>query len=508
MSNRRVGGFGRGWLAAALALLLALMAGTRASAQAEATLQAYRLDVPVETTDAKTQRLARLAARRAGPIIIAHRGATDFAPNDTLDSFAAAMDLGADGWEMDIRRTKDGVLVCFHDDFIEETTRGFGAVEEVTYAELVAHAMWRARNPSERGVAPETVRPPTLAAALTLARQRGALLDLDVKDYGITAQIAAILNEADAWDHVLAINEGTIPTLRTLGSITTRPYTNVAFYSRRDMDRTYMQTELAKPSPCIIVDDPRVAGYLLGRPAWAPVPMPPDLETAIPAPTVDSIMVATEDRPTSRAILLLSREAQQLGDGPRSPEAVARLRAIINERSFSSDWRWHSLEGSQAVRSLVRLDARDQAPLFAELLYRPEPRLQAIWNPSYGSYRWQWLDWRLKRNLIEGLGGLRHEVAVDALMTYVYLPAVEVEKLAPQLYAEATIALFRQRLTSAQVRALLTHPYPQVRNQAVVCVLDGDDAERTAILTELYPWTVNLMPLSAVDAPSEKMFVR
>lgn len=49
------------------------------------------------------------------PLVLAHRGARRRAPENTLAAFAIARDLGADGVELDVRRTRDGVLVLHHD---------------------------------------------------------------------------------------------------------------------------------------------------------------------------------------------------------------------------------------------------------------------------------------------------------------------------------------------------------------------------------------------------------
>ena len=51
-----------------------------------------------------------------GTVVMVHRGAAAFAPENTLEAYAAALDYGADGCEVDLRRTADGVLVLFHDD--------------------------------------------------------------------------------------------------------------------------------------------------------------------------------------------------------------------------------------------------------------------------------------------------------------------------------------------------------------------------------------------------------
>src|SRR5205085_11649127 len=59
--------------------------------------------------------------------LIAHRGASGYAPEHTLAAYQLAMDQGADFIEQDLGVTKDGVLVCLHDDTLERTTD----VEEV-----------------------------------------------------------------------------------------------------------------------------------------------------------------------------------------------------------------------------------------------------------------------------------------------------------------------------------------------------------------------------------------
>src|SRR6478736_4409350 len=62
------------------------------------------------------------------PLVLAHRGARRVAPENTLDAFALAIAMGADGVELDVRRTADGALVLHHDpavlggDLIAATT--------------------------------------------------------------------------------------------------------------------------------------------------------------------------------------------------------------------------------------------------------------------------------------------------------------------------------------------------------------------------------------------------
>ena len=66
----------------------------------------------------------------------AHRGASCYAPENTLSSFYLGLRQGANGIETDIRRTKDGVLVLFHDECLERITSGTGCVSDYTWKEL------------------------------------------------------------------------------------------------------------------------------------------------------------------------------------------------------------------------------------------------------------------------------------------------------------------------------------------------------------------------------------
>lgn len=68
--------------------------------------------------------------------IIAHKGASGIAPENTITSFQKALDLGVDMIELDVRHTKDEEIVVFHDSTLERTTNGRGLVEDKTLAEL------------------------------------------------------------------------------------------------------------------------------------------------------------------------------------------------------------------------------------------------------------------------------------------------------------------------------------------------------------------------------------
>ena len=70
-------------------------------------------------------------------LVIAHRGNSGSAPENTLSSFRSAIDAGADMIELDVQMTSDGVLVVFHDDDISRITGESGHISDYTYDELL-----------------------------------------------------------------------------------------------------------------------------------------------------------------------------------------------------------------------------------------------------------------------------------------------------------------------------------------------------------------------------------
>lgn len=73
---------------------------------------------------------------RFEPPVIAHRGASAAAPENTIAAFERAYAEGARWIETDVKLTRDGVPVLFHDDTLDRTTNGTGAIAEIDWAQL------------------------------------------------------------------------------------------------------------------------------------------------------------------------------------------------------------------------------------------------------------------------------------------------------------------------------------------------------------------------------------
>jgi len=98
------------------------------------------------------------------PALIGHRGLLRDAPENTQASFNACIDLGL-GFELDVRRTKDGVLTVLHDEKVDRTTDGMGKITDLSLSELQKLDAGRWFDPAFAGQ-----RIPTLEAIFCLLR--------------------------------------------------------------------------------------------------------------------------------------------------------------------------------------------------------------------------------------------------------------------------------------------------------------------------------------------------
>ncbi len=81
----------------------------------------------------------RNGAEMERTLVWGHRGASGYAPENTMAAFEKAVEMGADGIELDVQLTKDGELVVIHDETIDRVSDGSGWVKDYTYAKLIKH---------------------------------------------------------------------------------------------------------------------------------------------------------------------------------------------------------------------------------------------------------------------------------------------------------------------------------------------------------------------------------
>ncbi|MCC6214639.1 MAG: glycerophosphodiester phosphodiesterase family protein [Polyangiaceae bacterium] len=133
-------------------------------------------------------------------LVGSHRGAGVpgvLAPENTLAAIRASIAYGIDYVEVDVRATSDGVLVLFHDEAVDRTTRGSGALAALPLAEVQALELEWGTAPYDGDFACERV--PTFADALALAKGR-VLLIVDGSKHEDTAAIVSAIGAAGALD--------------------------------------------------------------------------------------------------------------------------------------------------------------------------------------------------------------------------------------------------------------------------------------------------------------------
>ncbi|MCS0635122.1 glycerophosphodiester phosphodiesterase [Streptomyces sp. LP05-1] len=125
--------------------------------------------------------------------VVAHRGASEDAPEHTLAAYTRAIEDGADALECDVRLTADGHLVCVHDRRVNRTSNGRGAVSTLELADLAQLDFGAWKGLEESDERPDW-RDPQLTSVLTLER----LLEL-VADAGRRVELAIETKHPTRW---------------------------------------------------------------------------------------------------------------------------------------------------------------------------------------------------------------------------------------------------------------------------------------------------------------------
>jgi len=114
--------------------------------------------------------------------VVGHRGAAGVEPENTLKGFRYALELGVDYTECDVHLTKDNQLIVMHDETVDRTTNGTGAIRALTFAEI------RSLDAGEDEVVP------TLTEVLEVVKDRAILL-IELKGEGVEEQAVETVKE-------------------------------------------------------------------------------------------------------------------------------------------------------------------------------------------------------------------------------------------------------------------------------------------------------------------------
>ena len=122
---------------------------------------------------------------------IGHRGAKGHEPENTLISFEKAIEMGADGIELDVHLSLDGHLIVIHDETIDRTTNGKGVVNQLTLQELKSFRI------------NETEEIPTLEEVLNLVNHR-CFVNIELKNQDAAEKVVQLIEHYISdkdWNH-------------------------------------------------------------------------------------------------------------------------------------------------------------------------------------------------------------------------------------------------------------------------------------------------------------------
>ena len=134
--------------------------------------------------------------------VFGHRGASGYAPENTIEAFRLAAEQGADGVELDVQMSRDGELVVAHDETVDRVSDGTGRIAGMTLAELKKLNFNRTH--------PEYARTeiPTLREVFDLLRPTGLDINIELKnsliDYpGLEKRVVDLAAEAFDFDRII-----------------------------------------------------------------------------------------------------------------------------------------------------------------------------------------------------------------------------------------------------------------------------------------------------------------
>jgi glycerophosphoryl diester phosphodiesterase len=137
------------------------------------------------------------------PLVVAHRGGSALAPENTMAAFDRAVSLGVDGLELDVRLSRDGVVMVHHDRDLGRTANATGPLAALTADELArvdaAHAFGAPDGFPLRG---RGIGIPRLADVLARHRDVFVVIELKGRDPAVARAAVADVRDADAADRV------------------------------------------------------------------------------------------------------------------------------------------------------------------------------------------------------------------------------------------------------------------------------------------------------------------
>lgn len=125
---------------------------------------------------------------------IAHRGASSYAPGNTIEAFRKAVRLGVDVVEFDVHHTKDNRIIVMHDHNVKRTTDGIGLISNLSFKEI------------RKFHEPNGELVPTMQEALDILKDK-CICKIDIKDKSMEKKIIDIIKKNRMENSVIIVSE-------------------------------------------------------------------------------------------------------------------------------------------------------------------------------------------------------------------------------------------------------------------------------------------------------------
>ncbi|NLJ74283.1 MAG: glycerophosphodiester phosphodiesterase [Firmicutes bacterium] len=135
-------------------------------------------------------------------LVLAHRGYSGKAPENTMAAFQMALEVNADGLELDVHLSKDGEVVVCHDGTLDRTTNGTGLIEDYSFSELQEFDAGSWFSQEYKGE-----RIPSLRQVCELVKDRDILFNVELKAglgfESLCEKVAQLLDEYDLHERTI-----------------------------------------------------------------------------------------------------------------------------------------------------------------------------------------------------------------------------------------------------------------------------------------------------------------
>lgn len=198
-------------------------------------------------------------------VVVSHRGDWRNWPENSLPAIESVIRMGADMMELDLKMTKDSVLVLSHDSTINRCTNGKGKVSDYTYGELMQFGLKKGH-----GVTIDSLKIPTLRQALQVCKDR-ICVNVD-QGYAYYDQVLSIAEELGVVDQILIKSGSAIDKVAAIEAAHGHntmymPITNLHGEKGRELFESYMSRNVVPLAyeVCFTADETELFGEACGR---------------------------------------------------------------------------------------------------------------------------------------------------------------------------------------------------------------------------------------------------